>query len=141
MLQTNNVTLIVNGIGGVGKSEIVRKYMFLNEDKYENIIFLEISEKTTFESLMITSLDKDSNFDTVIRGKNLFILDNLESKEDFEKLKLLNHNFDLLITTKLKNIDEKNQINLEVLNDIDAVKLFKSNYETNEDVGSIVREY
>jgi len=28
MLQTNNVTLIVNGIGGVGKSEIVRKYMF-----------------------------------------------------------------------------------------------------------------
>lgn len=124
--------------------------MFLNEDKYENIIFLEISEKTTFESLMITSfkekleLDKDSNFDTVIRSKNLFILDNLESKEDFEKLKLLNHNFDLLITTRLKNIDEKNQINLEVLNDIDAgdaVELFKSNYETNEDVGSIVREY
>lgn len=153
MLQTNNVTLIVNGIGGVGKSEIVRKYMFLNEDKYENIIFLEISEKTTFESLMITSfkekleLDKDSNLDTVIkrlqniRGKNLFILDNLESKEDFEKLKLLNHNFDLLITTRLKNIDEKNQINLEVLNDIDAVELFKSNYETNEDVGSIVKEY
>ena len=130
--------------------------MFLNEDKYENIIFLEISEKTTFESLMITSfkekleLDKDSNLDTVIkrlqniRDKNLFILDNLESKEDFEKLKLLNHNFDLLITTRLKNIDEKNQINLEVLNDIDAgdaVELFKSNYETNEDVGSIVREY
>jgi hypothetical protein len=132
MLQTNNVTLIVNGIGGVRKSEIVRKYMFLNEDKYENIIFLEISEKTTFESLMITSfkekleLDKDSNIDTVIKrlqnikGKNLFILDNLESKEDFEKLKLLNHNFDLLIITRLKNIDEKNQINLDVLNDIDA---------------------
>lgn len=153
MLQTNNVTLIVNGIGGVGKSEIVRKYMFLNEDKYENIIFLEISEKTTFESLMITSfkekleLDKDSNIDTVIKrlqnikGKNLFILDNLESKEDFEKLKLLNHNFDLLITTRLKNIDEKNQINLDVLNDIDAVELFKSNYETNEDIGTIVKEY
>ena len=153
MLQTNNVTLIVNGIGGVGKSEIIRKYMFLNEDKYENIIFLEISEKTTFESLMITSfkekfeLDKDSNIDTVIKrlqnikGKNLFILDNLESKEDFEKLKLLNHNFDLLITTRLKNIDEKNQINLDVLNDIDAVELFKSNYETNEDIGTIVKEY
>jgi len=76
-----------------------------------------------------------------IKGKNLFILDNLESKEDFEKLKLLNHNFDLLITTRLKNIDEKNQINFDVLNDIDAVELFKSNYETNEDIGTIVKEY
>jgi tetratricopeptide (TPR) repeat protein len=153
MLQKSNVTLIVNGIGGVGKSEIVRKYMFLNEHKYENIIFLEISEKTTFESLMITSfkekleLDKDSTIDTVIKrlqnigGKNLFIFDNLESKEDFEKLKLLNHNFDLLITTKLKNIDEINQINLDVLNDTDAIELFKLNYDTNEDLGDIVKEY
>lgn len=153
MLQKSNVTLIVNGIGGVGKSEIVRKYMFLNEDKYENIIFLEISEKTTFESLMITSfkekleLDKDSTIDTVIKrlqnisGKNLFILDNLESKEDFEKLKLLNHNFDLLITTRLKNIDEINQINLDVLNDTDAIDLFKLNYNTDEEIGDIVKEY
>jgi tetratricopeptide (TPR) repeat protein len=153
MLQKSNVTLIVNGIGGVGKSEIVRKYMFLNEDKYENIIFLEISEKTTFESLMITSfkekleLDKDSTIDTVIKrlqnisGKNLFILDNLESKEDFEKLKLLNHNFDLLITTRLKNIDEINQINLDVLNDIDAIDLFKLNYNTDEEISDIVKEY
>jgi hypothetical protein len=153
MLQKCNVTLIVNGIGGVGKSEIVRKYMFLNEDKYENIIFLEISEKTTFESLMITSfkekleLDKDSTIDTVIKrlqnisGKNLFILDNLESKEDFEKLKLLNHNFDLLITTRLKNIDEINQINLDVLNDTDAIDLFKLNYNIDEEIGDIVKEY
>jgi hypothetical protein len=153
MLQKCNVTLIVNGIGGVGKSEIVRKYMFLNEDKYENIIFLEISEKTTFESLMITSfkekleLDKDSTIDTVIKrlqnisGKNLFILDNLESKEDFEKLKLLNHNFDLLITTRLKNIDEINQINLDVLNDTDAIDLFKLNYNTDVEIGDIVKEY
>ena len=153
MLQKSNVTLIVNGIGGVGKSEIVRKYMFLNEDKYENIIFLEISEKTTFESLMITSfkekleLDKDSTIDTVIKrlqnisGKNLFILDNLESKEDFEKLKLLNHNFDLLITTRLKNIDEINQINLDVLNDTDAIELFKLNYNTDEEISDIVKEY
>ncbi len=153
MLQKSNVTLIVNGIGGVGKSEIVRKYMFLNEDKYENIIFLEISEKTTFESLMITSfkekleLDKDSTIDTVIKrlqnisGKNLFILDNLESKEDYEKLKLLNHNFDLLITTRLKNIDEINQINLDVLNDTDAIELFKLKYNTDEEIGDIVKEY
>lgn len=153
MLHKSNVTLIVNGIGGIGKSEIVRKYMFLNEDKYENIIFLEISEKTTFESLMITSfkekleLDKDSTIDTVIKrlqnisGKNLFILDNLESKEDFEKLKLLNHNFDLLITTRLKNIDEINQINLDVLNDTDAIELFKLNYNTDEEISDIVKEY
>jgi tetratricopeptide (TPR) repeat protein len=127
--------------------------MFLNEEEYENIIFLEISEKTTFESLMITSfkekleLDKDSTIDTVIKrlqnisGKNLFILDNLESKEDYEKLKLLNHNFDLLITTRLKNIDEINQINLDVLNDIDAIDLFKLNYNTNEEISDIVKEY
>lgn len=102
---------------------------------------------------MITSLkeklelDKDSTIDTVIKrlqnisGKNLFILDNLESKEDFEKLKLLNHNFDLLITTRLKNIDEINQINLDVLNDTDAIELFKLNYNTDEEISDIVKEY
>lgn len=36
---------------------------------------------------------------------------------------------------------KKNQINLDVLNDIDAVELFKANYETNEDIGTIVKEY
>jgi MinD superfamily P-loop ATPase len=45
MLQTNNVTLIVNGIGGIGKSEIVRKYMFLNEDKYEISYFWKFQKK------------------------------------------------------------------------------------------------
>jgi tetratricopeptide (TPR) repeat protein len=58
-------------------------------------------------------------------------LDNLEYIEDFEKIKALNTNFDLLITTR-KDMDKQNQLNLDTLNPKDAKDLFLSIF--NEDV-------
>lgn len=150
-LNSDSLTYIVNGIGGVGKSELSSQYLHVNTHKYKNIAFIEMTEETSsIEELFIAKfkdslvLDDKVTFDTVIQRlqnlpkKNLLLLDNLENKEDFEKIKALNINFDLLITTRIKDIDTKNQLNLETLNDEDAKKLFLSIYDKDNDIEDIL---
>ena len=150
-LNNDSLIYIVNGIGGVGKSEVSSQYLHQNKDKYKNIAFIEITEDTaSLEELFITKfknslgLDDKVTFDTVIQvlqslpKKNLLLLDNLENKQDFEKIKALNINFDLLITTRITDIDIKNQLNLDTLNDENAKELFLSIYDKDDDIEDIL---
>ncbi|WP_121627922.1 tetratricopeptide repeat protein [Poseidonibacter antarcticus] len=150
-LNSDSLIYIVNGIGGVGKSEVSSQYLHQNKDKYKNIAFIEMTEDTaSLEELFITKfknslgLDDKVTFDTVIQvlqslpKKNLLLLDNLENKQDFEKIKALNINFDLLITTRITDIDIKNQLNLDTLNDEDAKELFLSIYDKDDDIEDIL---
>lgn len=149
-LSVDSMVYIVNGIGGVGKSELSYKYLHDNKSKYNNIAFVEMTENTSLEELFLTKfkdelhLDEHSTFDTVIQRlqrkpiKNLLLVDNLEKKEDFEKLLPLNSNFDLLLTTRLKNLDTKNQLPLNTLNDKDAKELFLSFFNEDEKIEDIL---
>ena len=149
-LSSDNLTYIVNGIGGVGKSEISSRYFHENKHNYKNIAFIEISDTSSIEELFKTklkeklSLDDEDDFDTIIQRlqslpqKNLLFLDNLEKREDFEKIKPLNTNFDLLITTRITDIDVKNQLNLDTLNPKDAKDLFLSIYAKDENISDIL---
>jgi len=150
-LNNESLIYIVNGIGGVGKSEVSSQYLHENKHKYQNIAFIEMTEDTSsLEELFIAKfkeslfLDDKATFDTIIQRlqnlpkKNLLLLDNLENKEDFEKIKALNINFDLLITTRTKDIDIKNQLNLDTLNDEDAKELFLSIYDKDVDIKDIL---
>lgn len=143
-LAQNSLICIVNGIGGVGKSELSYKYLHENAHKYKNIAFVEFTkDDSSLEEVFIRKfknefgLENDVTLDSVILRlqklpqRNLLLLDNLENIEDFEKIKALNTNFDLLITTR-KDIDSKNQLNLDTLNPKDAKELFLSIF--NEDV-------
>ena len=150
-LNNDSLTYIVNGIGGIGKSEVSSQYLHENKHKYKNIAFIEMTKDTTsLEELFIAKFknslyleDKDT-FDTVIQRlqnlpkKNLLLLDNLENKDDFEKIKALNINFDLLITTRITDIDVKNQLNLDTLNDEDAEDLFISIYNKDGNIKDIL---
>ena len=149
-LNSNNVVCVVNGIGGVGKSELSYQYLHLNKHKYNHIAFLEFTAETSsLEDLLFIKfqdallLDKDSTFDTIIRrlqklpSRNLLVLDNIENSNDFERLKALNINFDLLVTTRIK-LDVNNQLNLETLNQKDAKELFLSIYNTDENIDDIL---
>ncbi|MCR8709454.1 tetratricopeptide repeat protein [Aliarcobacter butzleri] len=148
-LTLNSLICIVNGIGGVGKSELSYKYLHENAHKYKNIAFVEFTkDDSSLEEVFIRKfkeefhLENDATLDTVIKRlqrlpqRNLLLLDNLEYIEDFEKIKALNTNFDLLITTR-KDMDKQNQLNLDTLNPKDAKELFLSifNEDTNiEDI-------
>jgi len=149
-LNKNSMIYVVNGIGGVGKSELSYQYLHLNKHRYNYIAFLEFTEEvSSLEDLLFAKfqdallLDKDSTFDTIIKRlqslppRNLLVLDNIENPNDFEKLKVLNINFDLLITTRIK-LDIKNQLNLNTLDYPDAKKLFLSIYNINSDISDIL---
>lgn len=141
---------IVNGIGGVGKSELSYKYLHENAYKYKNIAFVEFTkDDSSIEEVFIRKfkdefgLEKDVTLDSVILRlqklpqRNLLLLDNLENIEDFEKIKALNTNFDLLITTR-KDIDKQNQLNIDTLNPSDAKELFLSIYNKDENIEDIL---
>ena len=67
------------------------------------------------------------------------MIDNLEKKEDFDKIKCLNTSFDILLTTRLQNIESKYQINLETLNDTDAKELFLRTYNKDENIKDVLK--
>ena len=152
IFQNDSITYIVNGIGGVGKSELANAYFYKNKDKYNNIAFIELSEDgSSLEEIFLFKfkeklhLDNDSTFDTLIQRlqglpeKNLLLVDNLNTKEEFEKIEVLNSNFHILVTTRIKDISVKNQLNLETLNDEDAEKLFLSIYNKDENIKDILK--
>lgn len=149
-LAQNSLICIVNGIGGIGKSELSYKYLHENKYKYKNIAFIEFTkDDTSLEEVFIRKfkedlhLENDVTLDSIIKRlqklpqRNLLLLDNLENVEDFEKIKALNTNFDLLITTR-KDIDSKNQLNLDTLNPKDAKELFLNIFNQDENIEDIL---
>ncbi len=146
-LESNNLIYIVNGIGGVGKSELSYEYFHKYEKDYKKTAFIELSSDLSLEELFIIKFKEKfqvDNFEGIIRRlqeypkKNLFLIDNLEKREDFKKLKVLNENFDLLITTRLKDIDTNHQLELNTLTPEDAKKLFLNIYNKDENIEDIL---
>ena len=147
IFENDSITYIVNGIGGVGKSELAIEYFHKHKESYNSISFIELSEDgTSLEDIFLSKFSKEklhlesnADFDTLIQRlqglpeKNLLLVDNLDTKDDFKKIEMLNSNsnFDLLITTRITNLDinKENQLNLETLNDEDAKELFTNIYK------------
>jgi tetratricopeptide (TPR) repeat protein len=150
-LTKEGMVYVVNGIGGVGKSELSYEYLHRNKDRYNNIAFFEFSSETSsLENQLRTKLQDRFQFtekddmDSIIarlqrlQPKNLLVLDNLQNKDDFEKIKPLNVNFDILITTRRGDLESRYKLNLEVLNDEDAKALFLQYFDTQEDITDIL---
>ena len=147
-LESDKLIYIVNGIGGVGKSELSYEYFHNHKDEYKKVAFIELSsEELSLEDVFLIKFKEKfqlNNFDEIIRRlqeypeRNLLLIDNLERVEDFKKLKVLNSNFDLLITTRQTDIDINHQLNLETLIRDDARELFLSIYKTDEVIEDIL---
>ena len=151
MLSNDNISCIVNGIGGVGKSELALKYFHDNKHTYNNVAFIQLTQDTTsienvfFQAFQYRlNLEPEISFNNILlklqglKPKNLILIDNLEKKEDFDKIKCLNTSFDVLLTTRLQNIESKYQINLETLNDTDAKELFLRTYDKDENIQDVL---
>lgn len=150
-LTKEGMVYVVNGIGGVGKSELSYEYLHRNKNRYNNIAFLEFTDEvSSIEELFRIkfkdrfALIESDNLDSIItklqrlQTKNLLLLDNLQNREDFEKIKALNTNFDLLITTRRGDLESRYKLNLEVLSDEDARALFVSYYPTEENISDML---
>ena len=149
-LASDSMVYIVNGIGGIGKSELAYKYLLENKDNYQHIALFEFSDTSdTLEDILIAALKQSLFLDDNItlerilyrlqqlQEKCLLVFDNLKNTDDIKKLSCLNSNCDVLITTRL-NIPAHKCLNLEILPPDDARALFLSHYPTDKNIDDIL---
>ncbi len=149
-LAKDSMVYIVNGIGGIGKSELAFKYLHDHEASYQHIALFEFSgANDSLEDVLITALnqslylDEHASLDSILYRlqqlptKSLLVFDNLQRQEDIEKLEPLNNNCDVLITTRLSQLSQQ-CLNLDILSKPDARALFQQYYPTNDSIDDIL---
>ena len=119
-LLNEEKALLIQGIGGIGKSLLVSKYLNLSQDKYSHIAFIECSEnlKNSFVACFSDKLKTDdTTIDNIfngilhfmhnLEGKKLLILDDVQNNNDNKEvlkqiLSLCNSDFHIILTSRKK---------------------------------------
>lgn len=146
--------LLINGIGGIGKTILVKSFLHKFKDKFEHIIWLDITSTTinafTENRLLLFNLnikfsedeDEVSKFQIVINrladliGNNLLVIDNAIDDDIYNSLKPIFLSWNIIITSreKLNGLSREDKIlKLEELEKEDAKKLFLK-YYTEENI-------
>jgi len=149
LLNQNSMLLLLNGIGGIGKSTLASYYLNQKKDEFNYYGFIEVGEdiKSSFTSTLATALDlkpskPDDMFDEAmnklqnLKGNKLLVFDDLkdianQKKEIDTILTLKNSGYKLLFTSR-ENHDNILQYCLDVMNLNDAKELFLGYYPTDE---------
>lgn len=149
LLNQDSTLLLINGIGGIGKSTLASYYLNQHKDKFDYYGFIEVGEdmKSSFASALLTSLNLqtekiDDLFNEVmnklqnLEGKKLLIIDDIKdiTKQEDEidtVITLKNSGFKILLTSRevKENIP---QYFLDIMSLGDAKELFLKYYPTDE---------
>ena len=150
LMKRNDSLLLINGIGGIGKSSLAKEYLKRHYKNYNYYGFVEVSGsiKESFISEFNNSLHLrkekiDEAFNEAIyklhnlEGRKLLIIDNVNNLEtQKEEIKLINNlknsNFKIIFTSR-EEIGSIEIYYLDKLNKEDAKKLFNSIYEIKDE--------
>lgn len=114
-LLTKQEVIVLSGTGGIGKTQIVLRYIELNRHQYKHIAFINASSGETITQDYAGYLDIDNDENTVNRMKDwvsvnknwLFVYDNLDDdtvKTNFLKKYMVDTtNGNIIITSRLSN--------------------------------------
>lgn len=116
---TDDKLLFLQGMGGIGKSEIAKSYAKKYHDRYDTVLFVgyegNIIESINSDKVTIENLTPwDSEHETaeqffyrkidvlrkITSNRTLIILDNYDVDEDSKFIELVNSPFHLLVTTR-----------------------------------------
>ena len=117
ILSSGNRVVFLEGIGGIGKSEIAKQYALKYKSKYENIVFVTYTDdlkKLVCDStaIEISGVDKGSQSDdeffeskmqifrSICNEKTLIIVDNFDVSEDENLQKFLEGTHKVIFTTR-----------------------------------------
>ena len=145
--------LFLQGIGGIGKTEIVKQYAKRNKSDYDTIVYATyndtivelVSSQTSFkiqpffprqlmedgtqESILSFFNRKLALIRDITNEKTLIIIDNFDVMDDDHFSDLLNANYRLLITTRCDYSRLYPSIKIEPLESMDQLKkVFLQNY-------------
>lgn len=133
--------LFLSGIGGIGKTEIAKRYANENKEKYRKIIFISfknsIMETICGNELYINTIEQTLQesdeayfnrkldvFKTVISLQDLIILDNFDIEKDENLQSLLKCHCNFLVTSRQYFTDYKQITIKEMEKEEDIFKLF-----------------
>jgi len=146
ILESSNSLLLINGIGGIGKSSLANYYLYTREKNFDYYGFIDGLDSFTSEfrnSLDLKTQKEEELYREIIfklqrlQGKKLLVIDNVEDIETHKNLIemiLSLHKFDykILFTSrrKIKNIES---YPLGTLLPHDAQKLFLNCFKKEEE--------
>ncbi|MCB0852136.1 MAG: AAA family ATPase, partial [Bacteroidetes bacterium] len=166
LLNENDKLVLVNGLGGVGKTTLARKYVHLHQDEYDHILWVTVlanpdqdetasaSEALTrdidlFKSLKITFDPQTTEEEKrnqilsslkALEGKNLMIIDNATHRLESLSYELPQPpSWQVLITSR-EDLDFVKTFSLDVLDKEEAIKLFLTHYPKAEREMAAVEE-
>ena len=148
--------VVLNGMGGIGKSEIAKQYANLNKDKYKTIIFaiydgsiknMILNEDYFYIEDFYRKIDENGNKENddifferklkeifkITNDETLIIVDNFDTEKDKKKKKLLEGNYHIIFTSRNDLKKYKLPIvNIKELSESNKLlELFKENYYLN----------
>ena len=150
-LREEKSLFLLNGTGGIGKTTLAIEYLNRYEDFYEHLAFVEYSNDikdsflTAFKNqYKLKSQTPDERFSELLHmlenlgGRNLLIVDDIKTQENFETIKDLKRNFDLLITSRT-GFETPNRLDIEHLPEDKAKELFLKYFETKENIDKLLK--
>lgn len=151
LIQDNNCVFI-EGIGGIGKSEFVKKYIQLYKNEYTNIIYLRYNDnlKNMIADIQfVTDIEKDDseyrfhkhyNFLKSLRDDTLIVIDNFDTIIENESLfdDFINNEYKVIFTTR-SNFEEYECLQLNVIKDDEQIlNIINYFYSVNTENRSIL---
>ena len=142
--------LVLHGIGGIGKTELAKRYAQKFSSEYDAVIFVryDTSIIETFANdvkLPIANLKRDSDesdevyfkrklsvLQKISTPRHLIILDNFDTDECDDLDELMALNFKFLITSRVDFEDIFPQFEVGVLNEMDSLRDIFSHYSKLE---------
>ena len=146
--------LFLQGIGGIGKTEIAKQYAKRNKSQYDTVIYATynntivelVSSQVSFkiEPMFIRKVQDDGTQESdisffnrklnlireITNERTLIIIDNFDVMDDEHFSDLLNANYKLLITTRCDYSRLYTTIKIEPIDSIEQLKrIFLTNYD------------
>lgn len=162
-LQGNTKVVFIHGFGGIGKTELAKKYVQRYKDQYDVTVFDKFNEKKGIEqfvqNISIKSNksvydnnnveDKDDKWKEVEKlctEKTLFVIDNFDVDDDENLEKLLSWKAKFIFTSRNDHSDicseDIYQIELNAMNTDELITLFVHEFgrDLSEEEDSYVRK-
>ena len=151
LVNQENILLLVNGRGGIGKTTLASKYYYQYHDYYQHLVWV-FSGTSIVDALLTLALPLDVEFPNKANNDQrlnillqtmaelskpcLLIVDNANELKDIEKyhgVLLKCTNFHVLLTTRVnKEILNTQLYQVKPLNQNDALAIFKKHYPNHD---------
>lgn len=142
LFKGNTKVVFIHGFGGIGKTELAKRYVQKYKDQYDVTVFGFYNQEKGLDQFVqdITiktndnkesSLDNDQKWKKIEKlctNKSLFVVDNFDVDDDKDLGKLLSWNAKFIFTSRNdhsdSNSEEQSQLELNAMETDELIKLF-----------------